>query len=146
MLPNKDFFDFKVYPDPNINNADQLILNGENAKKTLILCKTIDEELKVFLAKILAAVKYNIDTDVVLYNGALSPSLPSFVQLRKTIEFENLLCFGYVPKELNLHIQIASYQKIDWQNCQLLFSHDLPDIMNNNQQKKSLWLALQQMF
>ncbi|MCP4438157.1 MAG: hypothetical protein GY810_04365 [Aureispira sp.] len=146
MLPNKDFFDFKVYPMPNLNDKHQLQLSGENAKKTLVLCKTINTDLGAFLSKILSAVKYNMEKDVALYNGASLPFLPSFVQFKKTIDFDNLLCFGYAPKDLGLHIQVAAYQKTAWQDHQLLFSHDLPNIMDNQQQKKALWVALQQMF
>lgn len=146
MLPNKDFFDFKVYPNPNLNKEHPLTFTGENSKKTLIVCKTINEELQAFLAKILAAVKYNIETDIALYNGSNLALAPSFVQFRKTLEFEKFLCFGYSPQQIGLHLQLSAYQKTAWQDCQLLFSQDLSDVMNNVQLKKNLWAALQQMF
>ena len=138
-IPGKAFFDFEIYS--GLNYAENP--HCEEQKSIAVLMKNASEADLLFLSKILAAVKLDIDKDILLIN---SSSLPAFNQFKKVPSIDKLLVFGILPAEIGLHFKVKPYSLIDFNNFSFLFVHALKDISEDVNKKKMLWQQLQVLF
>jgi hypothetical protein len=147
LVSKTTFFDFPVFP-----LDDEFVGYGQNERKMLILA--LDHEnktdLRDFLQKILSAVKYDLDKDVLLawLNEENRPNVASLI---KNSQIKSVVCFGLVPQNLGMHFEWPLYYPIILQKVTYLRADSLAAIFEERQQggKKmsgALWKCLQELF
>ena len=140
----KEFLDFDVYP---INDFIKDEFKGNNRQKTLIVLgtKSQTEGNQAFLQKIIAAVKFNLIEDTLIYSFNQEKPIP-FAAICQNYDIEKVIFFDTNLKDLGLHIQLSRYQVINWNNIQLLNVDSLSKIEQDKKLKGGLWNALKAMF
>lgn len=142
-IPNSQFFDFYI----SLQNDDILgKVTGENLRNVLVALHPVpDDGLKGFLAKILSAVEIDIDKDIALLN--LDSSLPiSLVPAAKSLDAKVLLVFGLNAHSCGMNLNLKPYQPLEHLGIQILLCDQLSELATNQQLKRQLWSALQQIF
>lgn len=92
-----------------------------------------------------------------IYNALkLDRSQTNFIDLgKKAITFKEavnvlgakyIILFGIEPSEIRVHINLRFYELIRLNQTQIIFSHQLADLLNNKAYKSNLWNALKKMF
>lgn len=146
MNLQRDFLDFEIYPE--IKMAEGLnFIHKNNAKNTLVLIKDANSTNIEFLSKILTAIKFDIENDIILMEVRDNQEI-NFSELKKTIStnIDNVILFGIKPERLHLQFRLPNYYKLTVNNIHYLGAEDLTAISKNNAKKKELWTALQTMF
>lgn len=140
----KEFLDFDVYP---VNDFTKDDFKGNNHQKTLIVLgiKSQTAGNQQFLQKIIAAVKFNLIEDTLIYSFNQEKPIP-FATICQNYDIEKVLFFDINLKDLGLHIQLPKYQVITWNNLQLLNIDSLSKIEQDKRLKGGLWNALKAMF
>lgn len=148
---NYSFKDFQLFSLPTQRSIEKRCL-GENEKGLLVIFEAEKEspELRIFLEKILSAVNFDLQKDVLLLNITAGETL-SFNKLCKTKNISHLLSFGVIPKRLGLNFEINLYRPFEHKDKTYLFAEDLQTIFEERQkgEKKraiALWKALQALF
>ena len=151
MPTSNHFLDFPIFQIPEYDAFSESC-RGENQRKTLILFSSRDdtEELNTFLAKILAAVKLDLQKDILLLPLPEDQQvhLGSIVRKRK---IQTVIVFGIPFNRLGIHLASAHYQPVPAGATQWLLAHSLTDIYTERQQggkqkAGALWRALQSLF
>jgi len=141
---SNQFLDFKI-----INIADtnsMLTACTGSPEKGIFLCyQASDTPMKPFLAKILAAVKLDLQTDVLTLEKTIDNDF-SFSTLAKGQTIYRALFFGIAPKSVGLHLNFQKYQPFTINGCLYLFADDLKSISEKQELKRQLWGALQSIF
>lgn len=122
-------------------------LSGSNLKQFLVIYSNEDqnEEHLLLLKKILAAVKFDMDTDILLLE--LSPKdHSSFSTIKSKNEIKHTLILGMPPQQLGLQFDLQQYQPTQHMGCTFLSADTLAAISNDKSLKGMLWNALKQMF
>jgi DNA polymerase III psi subunit len=122
---------------------------GNNKSKIFIgVCDNengiLNEDERLLLQKILAAVKLNEDDVFIASLNDIQP-VP-FNSLISQNKFDKLLFFGIEPKQLNWHIEVLLYQKMNFMEKDILFAESLTVLKANEISKKKLWGQLQSIF
>ncbi len=141
-----DFLDFDIYPHLSQDNSLNLIHNG-NAKNMLIVINDSDLNNIEFLSKILKAIQFDIEKDVILW--ALPPKkMFNLTHLRKNTpnSIDKILLFDVLPERLSLQFKLPIYFITKINDTTFLSSDSLSSISKNQAKKKQLWEALQQLF
>lgn len=140
----KEFLDFDVYP---VNDFTKDDFKGNNYQKTLIVLgsKSQTEGNEQFLQKIIAAVKYNLIEDTLIYHFSQDKPIP-FAAICQNYDIEKVIFFDINLTDLGLHIQLPRYQVTNWNSFQLLHVDSLSKIEQDNRLKGGLWNALKTMF
>jgi DNA polymerase III psi subunit len=97
------------------------------------LWETIENEERVLLSKILAAVKHSLDSVTIKYQPTLDLS-------HWNEKPHRIIYFG---KPVN---GIALYDVLDTQGAAVVCSEKLKDLLKNDEAKKKLWQALKKQF
>lgn len=125
---------------------------GHHAKKVLIVFQatTNEDELRVFLAKVLAAAQLNLEQDVSLLIIKLGEKI-SFIQMCQMFDIQTLIVFGIPPAHLGIHLQVIPYTIIQHENHRYVFVDDLQQIFEERQQggkrlSGELWQVLKALF
>lgn len=121
---------------------------GNNNKKLLVLYESVekDETLEVFLGKILKAVRYDIQEDILLVR--LTPEQHfSLATLCQEKDITYCISFGIAPKRLGMYLEgVQAYQPFEFRERVFLFAHQLSVIESNVKWKGQLWKQLQAIF
>lgn len=151
MASNNHFIDFPIFQTPEYNTCSESC-RGENQRNTLILFAAGEDtdELNAFLAKILAAVKLDLQKDVLLLPLPEDEPLHASSIVRKE-KIETVIIFGLPGERLGIHLAIPLYQPVAAGSAQWLLAHSLTDIYAERQQggkqkAGALWRALQSLF
>lgn len=139
-----DFLDFEVYP---LVGFDATQFEGQNQQKTLIVLseESQTDEQKQFLSKIMAAIKFNLQEDTLIY--ALNQDQPiSFSFICQNYDIEKVIFFGISLEKIGLHLQLPTYRPIPWNGFHLLNADHLSRISKEKKLKGGLWNALKAMF
>ena len=138
------FLDFKII---NVSDTNSIIdaCNGSSEKGIFLSYQTVDKSLESFLAKILSAVKLDLQTDVLTLEKTLDNDF-SFSTLSKAQSIHTALFFGISPKAVGLQVDCHKYHPFSIDGCLFLFADDLKGISENQTLKKALWEALQAIF
>ena len=143
----KNFIDYEIIIVPEKEEI-LAFCNGSNHKKLLAVYEASEQEdaLKDFLAKILKAVHYDIEKDILLVK--LTPEQHfSLALLCQEKDIEHCISFGVPPKRLGLQIQVTTlYQAFKFRDIVFVFAHSLSDIQTNSKWKGLLWKQLQDVF
>lgn len=131
------------------------VIEGENRTKVLILfyqpdAENMNEDASRFLAKVLKAVKRDID-DVARCNWALlerqETALPDVYESIQTIDCKKILAFGDLPLAWSLSHFFQKYHITqDASQRSLLQADHLHEIAQNRDLKVKLWESLQRLF
>lgn len=142
---NPFFTDFEVYRSPD-SKIPESCISGENEKGLLIVIK--EEENNAdniqLLTKILQAIHKNLKNDAHL----LTISNGKSFSLSQSIKgnYHHVISFGYAAKQLGFSFETKPYKPIEILDISFLFAHPLTDISANQELKKMLWAALQNIF
>ncbi len=146
------FQDFSIYNVPVADKFDPAYLGNKN-DDLLIGCNSPDfanDEIIKFLAKILQAVKLDLEKDAYLFK--VTPQhIISFSELKKECSPRQLIAFGLLPAQLGLNFKPIWYAPFEHLQTTFLFADDLELIYRERQEggkEKSgrLWQALQRIF
>lgn len=140
------FLDFSVYPMQEDLSA--LDLQGENAKRTLIVVKqeAYPATSATFLSKVLGAVQYDLGRDTKLLRLSADQSAVSWAPLQAAHAFERVMLFGVAPSQLGLSLLLRPYVPTSWQNIRWLVAHDLSEVEQQPKLKSGLWSAMKVIF
>lgn len=144
IILDASFLDFKIIDFSDI----QMVLSKcqGNAAKGIFICSSdMDVEVESFLTKILSAVQLDLNGDVLLLKKTIGNGF-SFSSLKEHHPIQKVLVFGLAPSNLGIHINSQKYQPLVIGGTTFLFCDELTSIANNQNLKKSLWVALQGMF
>ncbi len=141
-LPNKDFYNFKLYADlPDRVWMETIAAAGPT---TVVVIQQANETTWHLLDKILGAVQQDLKKDCLVLQQE-QPAL--YKDIKQVVNLQRLLVFGWSPADLGLHLQLRPYQLATFEETQLLFSHNLAAIAaNKNKEKQHLWVKLQELF
>jgi hypothetical protein len=138
--PSDVFYDFEVYKVEE-NTAWKEGLARD--RSIVVLLKEANSADLDLLSKIFQAVGKNLAEEVCVINTIIT--IP-YKELTELFDLKKVLIFGFTPKDIGLHLNVAIYQSLVFQEVQLLFSHELETIANDLSKKKQLWGQLQAMF
>ena len=152
-IPQSAFLDFSVVP---LKEPQEVLekCSGSNQKKLLVVFDEKDEseERIEFLKKILAAAKFDIKEDILLLK-ITDKSTFSFIALRTKVAqthpsggIDNLLVFGFEPKQLGLNLEVQKYNPFHFYDCGFLFAEGLSVIENDKALKGALWGGMKELF
>lgn len=147
------FLDFSVVP---IKEPYEILekCSGSNQKKLLVVFDENDEseERVEFLKKILAAAKFEINEDILLLKVTPKTAF-SFIALRTKIAqthpsggIDNLLVFGFEPKNFGLNLQVHKYVPFHFYDSGFLFADGLSMIEKDKALKGALWNGMKELF
>lgn len=145
FILNSDFFTTNLYIVSD-EKKTELNLRGSNQKHLIIVYRVDVTPLdKIFLAKILSAVQYDLEQDTTLIELREGQDL-SFQNISKTLAPRHFISLGLAPKELGLNLTNQLYQPMNIENCCFLFANSLTEIAKDTNKKAALWGCLQSMF
>lgn len=141
---SNQFLDFKII---NITDTDTIVAacTGNPDKGIFLSYHAADKSMEPFLAKILGAVKLDLQADVLTLEKTIDNDF-SFSALSKAQTIYKALFFGIDPKTVGLNVNFQKYQPFTVNGCLFLFADDLKSISENQALKKALWGALQTIF
>lgn len=96
-----------------------------------------------FFQKILSAIKVDLEQIAIINVDFVH--LP-FYEVVNKVDPKRFICLGIAPKRVQLHIEPRAYQVCKIDSREILFGHSLKQIAADQQLKKHLWVALQEMF
>lgn len=140
------FLDFAVYPLQDDPTA--LDLQGQNARHTLIVVmkEAYDEPSANFLAKVLAAVEYELERDTLLLLLSAHVPAASWMALQSSHTIRRVLFFGVSPQLLGLSLMLRPYTAVEWYGVEWLSADALPKLSGQRTLKGALWVAMKPMF
>lgn len=137
------FFDFDLFP---VSEEFEGKITGENARKILLVVHPSPTEADSgFLAKVLSAVNVDAKRDILLATAENKQTFSLFDLVRKH-SIEVVLIFGLAPSDCGLNLNMRPYRPITHKGVLFLLCNQLEEIAANQQLKKHLWSALQQIF
>lgn len=115
-----------------------------NHKVLLLADEELDPSNLLFLEKILKAVNLNIDgVDLLNLHGVRDVDFADLVHGKKIHHF---ITFGVPFKRIHLDIAMDRYQPVRFFGINFLMADSLPTIEADQNLKRRLWAALQQVF
>lgn len=124
--------------------AQQPRLPEINQKVLLLADEELDPSNLIFLEKILKAVNLNIDgVDLLNLNGVRDVDFAEMVHGKHVHHF---ITFGVPFSRIHLDIAMDRYQPVRFFGITFLMADSLPTIEADQNLKKRLWAALQQVF
>jgi hypothetical protein len=139
-----NFFNATVYNCKDISSNP--IFKGNNKKGILILCNHSENaEINDFLKKIMGAVNCELGEDTAMLEIKDATGLNWSDILRKS-NSKSIILFGIDPIEMGLHLKIAPYQLLNWNDLKILYADKLESILSDKNKKALLWRELQLMF
>lgn len=116
-------------------------LDAFDLKEIVFFIKNLGDNEMILLKNILKALNISLENIQLIKNEKAF----QFRQFNFT-PFSKFIFFGYRPKDLELNIEIAPYQIVNFQKAYLLFSHELSSIEKDRNLKLALWKSLQLLF
>ena len=138
--PSAVFYDFEVY---KVEESATWKKGLSQDRSIVVLLKDANSADLDLLSKIFQAVGKNLAEEVCVINTIIT--IP-YKELTELFDLKKVLVFGFTPKEIGLHLNVAIYQSLIFQEVQFLFSDELETIANDLSKKKQLWGQLQAMF
>jgi len=146
IILNSQFVDYDLFPVEEIKKTSNQIVGGI-AKHLLIVKNSADSapDLVAFLAKILAAVKFDLAQDAGTLD--ITPDRrTSLVSVCQNADIKDVIIFGIQPQALGLNIGVVKNHPTSISGIQFIFTDSLSDMNTNAALKKPFWLGLQKMF
>ncbi len=146
------FFSFDLYP-PIKDNTD-FIKNrsGCNQKATIIVYSveerdvTLNDNLKLFLTKILQAINYDLEKDVLMVPIAKNDQI-ALNDLKKSFDMKYVLNFGVPLPSLGVFAdQTKMYSPILLNEIIFVLAENLEKLSTDQQSKRQFWQCLQATF
>lgn len=136
----------KVEATPKPKSFDVI---GDNRKGLIVLVTLADTDFKAlpqsqFLIKILAAIGFG-PSDVAFVNN-VSGAITKFETLRETMQTNYIISFASRLDTDLPHEKFTLYNPVSVDNVPVVFSQSLAVLDGDQEQKKMLWGALQQVF
>lgn len=129
---------------PLVPPVQQSRLPQLNHKVLLLADEELDPSNLLFLEKILKAVNLNIDgVDLLNLHGVRDVDFADLVHGKKIHHF---ITFGVPFKRVHLDIAMDRYQPVRFFGINFLMADSLPTIEADQNLKRRLWTALQQVF
>ncbi|MEO7175347.1 MAG: hypothetical protein ABIV51_05820 [Saprospiraceae bacterium] len=127
-----------LHPDINIT--------GENQKGLVVVYRSekSQKEAKLFLEKIVSAIKMDPDRDAKFIYLPPKHSISLFSMNIEPIN--QILLFGISPAEIGIHILFETYTNFPVQKSRLFVCHSVDLLAENVELKKGLWTKLQNIF
>ncbi len=139
------FINYNIF---NIEDAEHIPTRGANQKNLFIFLSENEAEnagLVELLSKILAAIKYDLETDALMILQTSDEPI-SLSKLCQNETQSSVLVFGYEPKHLGIYANMKKYVFFELQNTHYLFCDNLSLIENQKDLKSALWEALKKRF
>jgi hypothetical protein len=137
-IPFNEFFDFKLYITPELlklpNGEYSLIIALDQNAKGAIEMDT--------LQKIISAIGYDLDRDVIL----LENQLVSSIKLHQQYQVKAVISFGVPLFNLGINIESKLYEPLEIRGIGVLKVEDLSLIAKDKSKKLLLWNGLKLMF
>lgn len=138
--------DYPIYSLQERSELPETFLEGKMAGKVIISLNVEPSSgEKELLRKICAAIGLDLANDIGLFVQPPDQAI-SFVQLKKTFHLSHFIAFGSLPGDFALNIAAKPLKPAQLGDCQLLFAPALDRVSTDQNVKKSLWMALQQLF
>ncbi|GAB4249490.1 MAG: hypothetical protein Kow0027_12430 [Saprospiraceae bacterium] len=142
-IPTSQFFDFEIFP---LDDEFTGKITGGNKRNILVLTiPAPDQSDHQFLGKVLSAVQVAIDDDIALATAEKAHNF-NLVELVGVTGAKVVLIFGVKPLSYGLNINMKLYQPVLHNGTKYLLCNQLGEIAQNQQLKRHLWSALQQIF
>jgi len=144
------FIDYKVYNiEENNNEILKKNIFGSNQKGIIIVYSTDAEEFspenaKDFLEKIIKAIGLNLEQDTLCV--PLTQDIPCSFRSLNEFNAKHLFVFGFTPRQMGIQAQIANYEAVRLNDCELFFADNLHELSNNQNKKRALWKHLKKTF
>lgn len=143
-LPNKDFYNFKVYADIPSNKWTERFATSPQQLTTVVVVQNANTETLALLKKILGAVNQDLNKDCLLIQ---EDQAVAFKDIKQVTPVQDLLVFGWTAANMGLNIAVTPYQPVVFDGVKVLFAPNLTVIAaNKHKEKQQLWLQLQQLF
>lgn len=147
---NNTFFDFKLFKLPKASTEPSL-LQGQARRGLLIIFEAPEEEASKqidFLAKILQAIKLDLNQDTLFINRNQGESF-QMVKMLEERAIQQVLLFGIPPQDLGIRFALPPYHNIPHRGVHYLWADALPAIFAERQaggkaMSAKLWKAIQQ--
>lgn len=130
----------------NVPENKIILQTSSNPKATIcVLVEETKEEDLVFLARVLKAIDYQIDTDInlILYDVNAPVRWTTISTASVTTKY---LFLGVSAAQIGLKMDWQKYQVQQWHDRRFLLADTLSVIAADANLKKALWQALQAMF
>lgn len=133
---------------PDSNDKELLVFGGNKQHIIIIVSNPetsfVTDEQLTFLSGILTACKLTLE-DIGLLNIASYPGI-SYKKISDTFNPRIIMLFGVLPEDIQLPFVMPGFQKQSYNNSVYLAVPSLTDLENNKDQKRKLWIVLQQIF
>lgn len=147
---NNTFFDFKLFKLSK-DHTEPSLPQGQAGRGLFLFFEAPEEEASEqigFLAKILQAIKLNLNQDTLFINRKPGESF-QMVKMLEGREIQQVLMFGIPPHELGIRFALPPYHNISHQGVHYLWADALPAIFAERQDggktmSGKLWKAIQQ--
>lgn len=137
-IPFNEFFNFKLFIAPESlklpNEAYSLVIALNQNAKGIIEMDT--------LQKIIAAIGYDLDKDVILLDNQLVSSM----ELHQQYQVKAVISFGVPLSNLGINVEAKLYEPIKIREISILKVEDLSLIAQDKNKKLLLWNSLKLMF
>lgn len=153
----KQLYHNSLYQNKNtvfVSNADNAIesvfkFTGKNQKNVLVVVNytdvpTITDEDLSFLSQLLKACQLTL-ADVAIFNFNKYDA-HHFSQIFDYFKANNVLLFGITTADFGFPFQTLTYKLQNHNQINVISSHALSEIKEDNTQKSKLWAGLKQMF
>ncbi len=141
--------DERYYTKALSSDPNQLIVEGKNKKKTLVIYRCdegrdLPSNQHEPLTKLLKAVDLEID-DIYLINADDLPQ-KAFCYLLHHFSFDACFFFGPTMREVGLTVKAPRNRFFRIENKVLFFTHSLKELIaNKNNEKRAMWLHFKQL-
>ena len=143
--------DKNTVSDSNATDAAETSFKftGKNQKNVLVVVNytdvpTITDEDLSFLSQLLKACQLSL-ADVAIFNFN-KYNADYFHQIFDFFKAKNVLLFGISTADFGFPFQTLTYKLQNHNQINVISSHALAEIKENNTQKAKLWAGLKQMF
>jgi DNA polymerase III psi subunit len=136
------FFAFDAYQIPDWKAS---LAGQQSQHEVLVLCKSLSEAERLFLSKVLSAVKLDLVQEVDCWLIPQAP-YPSLAEVQGHFVGKTILAFGFSAKDLSLHRDFPSFASFLYEGKKWLLAPGLSQIESQAEAKKNLWEQLKQLF
>lgn len=130
--------------EPIVQNIEPLPAPNAKVFPLLILADEATEANKVFLEKILNAVKLSLENVELITRFELMDR--PFTEISKNKSYQRIISFGMPLSKINLEIMLMPYENKLIEGIWFLMAEKLVVVENDVAHKRKLWACLQEMF
>ena len=141
--------DLKSYEPNLVPNTSGIHYLGNNQQHVAIVISNeeasfLTDDQLIFLTGILSACKLNM-ADIALLNLYKTPAI-NYLKINETFSPRVTILFGVTPTAIELPFNVPVFQVQSFNGQMYLPAPSLSELQLSTDQKKHLWLRLQQLF